>query len=85
MIEGGVSMKIPEHQSNKYNLKPLLQKRNRVKKSHEDNFENELEDSIKKKKSQTDQITKNSSKKSTLKKLTHQKDRKVSNHFSNWI
>lgn len=78
-------MKIPEHQSNKYNLKPLLQKRNRVKKTHEDNFKNELEDSIKKKKSQTGRIIKNSPEKSALKNLTHQKDRKVANHFSNWI
>ena len=77
-------MRIPEHQNYKYNLSPWLKKDNRVQKVHEDQFENELEDSIKKRKSAEKKRTKKASKEVDLKSETQKGERSANNSFSSW-
>ena len=77
-------MRIPEHQNYKYNLSPWLKKNSRVQKAHEDQFENELEDSIKKRKSTEKKRTIKTSKKIVLKSETQKGERSANNSFSSW-
>ena len=52
-------MRIPEHHSDKYYLSFWSQKGARVNKVHEDQFKNDLKDSIKKRKSEEKKEQKN--------------------------
>ena len=82
-IKEGILMRIPEYQNNSYNL-PGLTKGGRVKKVHEDQFENELEDSIKKRNRETKNLTKKKPKEIDHKSATHQEVWIAGSRFSNW-
>jgi len=78
-------MRIPEHHNDKYNLKLWSLENGRVQKVHEDKFENELEDSINKRKSEAKKkATNNSPKEVDLKDTKHHKILSVAHRFSSW-
>lgn len=73
-------MRIPEYHNNNYNLNPQLRKSERIKKVHKDQFENELEDSVNKRKREA----KTPSKQINFRKTKHQKIRSTNKYLSNW-
>ena len=77
-------MRIPEHYNDKYNLKMWSRKDVRVQKVHEDQFENELENCIGKRKSRTKKKTKNLPKETGLRDTANYGVQSVGDRFSSW-
>ena len=77
-------MRIPEHHIKNYNFNPWLRKSYRVKKVHEDEFESDLEDSIKKRTSEEKRYQKKPPKEKDIKNKTYQEAWPVVSHLNNW-
>ena len=78
-------MRIPEHHNDKYNLKFWSRGNSRVQKANEDKFENELEDSINKRRSEAKKKAANNSPKGVdLRDTKHHRILSASGQFSSW-
>ena len=77
-------MRIPEYLNIKYNLSPWFNKSVKVQKAHEDQFEDELEDNIKKRNLEVKRKTKKTSKEFDMKDVTPKEILPNDRHFSSW-
>ena len=83
MIKGGILMRILERLNDKYNLSSWSRNGRRVQKVHEDQFKNELEGSINKRKPEEKKRPKNKpAKEVDLRNKTHHEVQSIENRFS---